>query len=78
MRLNCNLLKRFNLIWAVQSCRKKFSAFVVGQITFTTSPHSRSQEGRCATVTNVGWECGGRGPYRWTGDAAADGEVVWS
>ena len=35
-------------------------------------------EGRVATVTSVGLECDGRGRLRQTGEAQADGEVVWS
>ena len=57
---------------------KKYSAFPVGQISATSSPVSRPQEGRIAIVTDVG-----RG-MRWTRWRAQDerrhayGEVVWS
>jgi hypothetical protein len=43
----------FKLICPVQSCRKKFFAFLVGQITFTTSPVPRSSGGALRVVTNV-------------------------
>jgi len=39
-------MKLFKLIWVVQSRFKKYFAFAVGQITASSSPVSRSQEGR--------------------------------
>jgi len=45
----------FKVIWAVQSCTKKHSASVVGQITGLTLPVSPN-EGRLAIVTNVRWD----------------------
>ena len=63
---------------AVQPHPEKYSAFAVGQISATSSPVSRPQEGRIAIVTDVG-----RG-MRWTRWRAQDerrhayGEVVWS
>jgi hypothetical protein len=60
LRVRANFLKLFKLIWAVQSLRKKYSPFVVGQIISTSSPRPASHEGRFAIVTDVG--CG----MRWT------------
>ena len=69
---------------AVQPHPEKYSAFAVGQISATSSPVSRPQEGRIAIVTDVGRR------MRWTrrrqarsmivrtNGVFADGEVVWS
>jgi antitoxin VapB len=35
----------FNVIWAVQTCRKKYCACPVGQISATSSPHPGPQRG---------------------------------
>jgi hypothetical protein len=51
---------------AVQPHPEKYSAFAVGQISATSSPVSRPQEGRIAIVTDVG-----RG-MRWTRWRAQD------
>jgi hypothetical protein len=61
LRQNANLSKRINVIWVVQSCLKKYSAMLVGQIISTTSRHPVPNEGRIAIVTDVGTGCGGRG-----------------
>jgi hypothetical protein len=78
LRQKSNFTSQFNLIWVVHPLREKYSAFVVGQITFTSSPRpALFKEGRFAIVTNVG--CGMRWTLwrRKTGAAQADGEVVW-
>jgi hypothetical protein len=62
----------------VQSLREKFSAFPVGQITFTNSPRPASQEGRLAIVTNAGRDAVDAGCASDEGALLADGEVVWS
>jgi hypothetical protein len=61
LRQNSKLLKRIELIWAVQSCLKKYFAFPVGQIISTDSRHPTPPEGRIAIVTDAGCGCGGRG-----------------
>jgi hypothetical protein len=72
-----NFLRRFNLIWAVQSCYEKYLASPFGRNSFIDSP-SRPTRGAL------------RGRHgRWVRDAVdvavsltngtqADGEVVWS
>jgi hypothetical protein len=60
MRQNAIFVRQFKLIWAVQSSRKKYFAFAVGQIICTSPRHPVPQEGRIAIVTDVG--CG----MRWT------------
>jgi len=47
------LLKRINVIWAVQSHFQKYWRFSAKQITSLVAP-SRSNEGRLAIVTNAG------------------------
>jgi hypothetical protein len=59
-RQNKNLLKRFNLIWAVQSGGEKYSAWRRPQISGFLSFVPFPQEGRFAIVTNVG------SGMRWT------------
>jgi hypothetical protein len=54
LRQKRELFNRIKLILAVQSCLKKFSAFPVGQITFTNLPRPVPLEGRLAIVTNAG------------------------
>jgi hypothetical protein len=49
----CDLPDGLSRNFRVQSLCKKFSAFAVGQITFTNSP-VRLTEGRLAIVTNAG------------------------
>jgi hypothetical protein len=71
-----NQLRRSRL-FPVQSCRKKYFAFPVGQIKFTTRA-SRLDKRGVRVVTNVGAGCDGRGWCRKTSGAGADGEVVWS
>ncbi|MGB9114259.1 hypothetical protein, partial [Bradyrhizobium sp.] len=62
----------------VQPLREKFSAFLVGQITFTNSPRPASTRGAARDRHET------RGGMRWTlmapltNGAIADGEVVWS
>src|ERR1035438_5867983 len=61
MRANCNLLKRFKVIWVVQSCSEKNSACAVGQITFTTSHRSVPARGTYRhRHETLGAECDGR------------------
>jgi hypothetical protein len=48
-----HLLKRFNVIWAVQSHLQKYSFRRFAQIKIITAP-SRPNEGRLAIVTNAG------------------------
>jgi hypothetical protein len=78
MRVNSNLLKRFNLIWVVQSHLQKYSASRFGRNRNRAVLSCTPQEGRIAIVTDVG--CGMRWTLwrRKTGGADADGEVVWS
>jgi hypothetical protein len=78
MRLNRNFLNQLNVIWVVQSSCKKFFAFLVGQITFTTSPRFfpargafRDRHGRWEEMWWTSRHC-------WTGNTCSDGEVVWS
>ena len=54
-----NFLNDSKLICPVQSCAKKHSASVVGQITGLTTPIS-PDEGRLAIVTKRAVRCGGR------------------
>jgi len=42
VRLEGENASAFKLIWVVQSFSKKFSAFAVGQIISTSSPHPAS------------------------------------
>jgi len=51
---------RLNVIWVVQSWRKKYLAFLFPQISAIPLPSRPYHEGRFAIVTNVG-----RG-MRWT------------
>src|SRR5258708_40281142 len=72
-----NLLKRINVIWAVQSLLKKYSGFQFTQITSRTSSVSSHSRGVSRSSRT-------RGGMRWTRAALltnssdADGEVVWS
>jgi hypothetical protein len=72
-----NFACRANHPKPVKPASRKYSAFAVGQITATSSPHPGPQEGRFAVVTNVGPGCGGRGSVR-DERAGAYGEIVWS
>jgi hypothetical protein len=54
LRVKFNLRSDFNVIWVVQSPRKKYFAGPVGQISATSSPVLSRQEGRIAIVTNAG------------------------
>jgi hypothetical protein len=60
VRQNRDFVRRFKLIWVVQSQREKYFACTVGQINATDSRVLLPHEGRFAIVTNVG--CG----MRWT------------
>jgi hypothetical protein len=73
-----NFIKQIKLILSVQSCSKKFSAFAVGQIIFTSSPRPASSEGRLAIVTNAGRDAVDTGGATDESACLADGEVVWS
>ncbi len=61
----------------VQSLRKKFSAFAVGQIIFINSP-VHPTEGRIAIVTDAGLDAMAASGAPDEGAWLADGEVVWS
>src|SRR5579872_1072596 len=61
LRQKAELMRRLNLIWAVQPLVKKFSALVVGQIIFTSSPVSRPSGGAFGRSSRtLGAGCGGR------------------
>ena len=53
--------RRANHSKSVQPFLEKYSAFPVGQIISTSSPHPVPKRGALAIVTNVGMGCGGRG-----------------
>jgi hypothetical protein len=55
LRALFDLLKRFNLIWPVQPCFRKYFAFPLTQIKSKTLA-VLSPEGRLAIVTNAGWD----------------------
>lgn len=73
-RKNSNPL---NVIWAVQSQTKKFSAFSLPQITCISLAILFHQRG-VRVVTNVGAGCDGRFGASRTNGAKADGEAVSS
>jgi hypothetical protein len=54
MREKSNFPNQINLIWVVQSPRKKYFASHRGQITGLCSAVLFRQEGRSRVVTNVG------------------------
>ena len=78
MRLKRNLMRRFKLIWVVQSPYQKYSACAVGQITSTDSrvpPRLRGalrdrHERWVRDAVDV--------VARETNVASADGKAVWS
>jgi hypothetical protein len=77
LRATADLLRRIRLMLAVQSCFEKYSAFAVGQITFTSSPRPAPTRGALAIVTNAGRDAMDADAPLTNGDEA-DGEVVWS
>jgi hypothetical protein len=70
------LLRRFNLIWPVQSRLQKDSALPLTQIK-SISLLSRPTEGRLAIVTDAGRDAVDAAALL-TNSTKADGEVVWS
>jgi hypothetical protein len=77
LREKTDFLNAFNVIWPVQSRRQKYLASSPPQIksiSVAVPPHS---EGRFANVTDAGRDAVDA-TARLTGDANADGEVVWS
>ena len=77
LRQNADLSRRINVILAVQSLREKFSAFPVGQITFTKSPVPSLKRGGSRSSRNARRDAvDAAAPL--TNGAKADGEVVWS
>jgi hypothetical protein len=78
LRQKRELFNRIKLILAVQSHLKKFSAFPVGQITFTNLPRPVPLEGRLAIVTNAGRDAVDADGAADERAHLADGEVVWS
>ena len=77
LRVKSNFLKRFNLIWVVQSLRKKYFALSRPQIT-SIFRASRLTEGRLAIVTNARRDAVDASGASDEGASLADGEVVWS
>jgi hypothetical protein len=53
VRVEPDFSRNFKLICPVQISPKKYSAFVVGQISATSSRHPAQPEGRLAIVTDV-------------------------
>jgi len=56
LRAKSNLSKRIKLIWVVQSCRKKYSASHVGQITLTSSPRLIRMRGGSRSSRTLRWD----------------------
>jgi hypothetical protein len=79
LRAKRNFLKQINLILSVQSWAKKYSAFAVGQIIFTSSPVPRSSRGafrdRHGRRARDAMDASGAADES---ACLADGEVVWS
>jgi len=77
VRAEPDFSRNFKLICPVQTSPKKYSAFVVGQISATSSPHPARTRG--VSRSSRTW-----GEMRWTRMRSwrtacdADGEVVWS
>ncbi|UPJ50869.1 hypothetical protein IVB30_05590 [Bradyrhizobium sp. 200] len=69
LRANSDLTNHFKVIWVVQSCSQKYSAFHLTQISGYFRAVSSRQEGRIAIVTNAG---------RDAVDAAASGAQMVS
>src|SRR6516162_6522431 len=78
MRQKRCFMKHFKLIWVVQSRFKKYFAFAVGQITSSSSPVSRSQEGRTRRHERGARDAMDVSGVAGRGMLRADGEVVWS
>ena len=82
LRAKTNFASPFNAIPPVQSCREKYSAWRVGQISRIVPRIPPRQEGRIAIVTNV--EAGSGGPrdiaacFHADERGLADGQAVWS
>ena len=77
LRQNAILLRRINVILAVQSLREKFSAFPVGQITFTKSPVLSLKRGGSRSSRNARRDAVDT-DGALTKALEVDGEVVWS
>ena len=60
LRQKSNFFNQINVIWVVQSLRKKYFCFSEVQISLHDLP-SRPERGALAIVTNVGAGSGGRG-----------------
>ena len=56
MRVKDNLLKRFKLIWVVQSLLRKYFACRVGQISGTESGRPASIRGAYASSRTLRWD----------------------
>jgi hypothetical protein len=61
LRVKFNLRSDFNVIWVVQSPRKKYFAGPVGQISATSSPRPFPARGAYRDRHERGRGCGGRG-----------------
>ena len=61
VRVNSKLLRRFKLIWVVQSPSKKYFAFAVGQINSTDSRVLTHKRGASRSSRTLGAGCDGRG-----------------
>jgi hypothetical protein len=77
LRVKSNFSSRINVIWAVQSCSKKYSDFPKSQITLYPRP-STPLEGRIAIVTDAGLDAMDASGASDVSAFLADGEVVWS
>jgi len=78
MRVNSNLLKRFKLIWVVQSLFEKYFACPVGQITSTSFRRPASIRGALRDRHERWVRDAMDAAVSLTSDTKADGEVVWS
>src|SRR5260370_3846180 len=72
-----NLLKRINVIWAVQSLLKKYSGFQFTQITSRTHPVSSHSRGVSRSSRTRGGMRRARAALL-TDSADTVGELVWS
>jgi hypothetical protein len=61
LHVNRDLLKPFNVIWAVQSPAAKIFCFSSSGKRWLAARHPVPLEGRFAIVTDVGTGCGGHG-----------------
>jgi hypothetical protein len=78
VRQNADFVRRFNVIWVVQSHQKKYSCCAVGQISATDSRVLTHKRGVSRSSRTLGAGCDGRvGGVRRTLPVAY-GKVVWS